>query len=143
MKWLEVMAPRLEWQHGLCTWNQLLDAGVTRDQIQSAVTAHALVRVQPMVYALAGAPPSSKRNLLAACLSSGGFASHRSAAALWGVPAPGPPRPEILSASHHRPRVHNTIVHRTDRLDRVDRTTRDGIPTTALARTVLDLGGVC
>src|SRR3954471_3013631 len=136
MKWLEVMAPRLERQHGLCTWNQMLERGVTRNQIRSAVTAHTLVRVQPMVYALAGAPPSPRRDLMAACLSSRALASHRSAAALWGVPAPAPPRPEIMTTTDHRPRLQNVIVHRTDRLDRVDRTTLHGIPTTALARTV-------
>src|SRR5438270_5669931 len=47
-----------------------------------------------------------------------------------------------LGRGDHRPRLHEVIVHRTDRLDRVDRTTIDGIPTTALTRTVLDLGAV-
>src|SRR5205814_511710 len=107
-----------------------------------ALASGLLVRVQPSVYALGGMPDTPARAVFAACLSASGFASHRSAAALWGLPAPVPRRPEVLMTGTSRPRVPGVIVHRTDRLDRVDQTSRDGIPTTALARTVLDLGAV-
>jgi len=142
MKDFERVAAVFSSQHGLATWTQLMMAGVTRHEIGTAVASGLLVRVQPEVYALRGAPASTRRDLLAACLSADAFASHRSAAALWGLPTPGARRPEIVSATRHRPRVTGVIVHRTDRLDRVDRTIREGIPTTALARTVLDLGAV-
>src|SRR4051794_11855608 len=104
-------------QRGLCTWDQLIELGFTQRQIVYAVRTGLLVRVQPGVYAVGGAPATPERDLLAACLSSGAVASHRSAARLWGLPAPGPVRPEVLVAAGHRPRLNRTIVHRTDRLD--------------------------
>src|SRR3954470_2737172 len=132
----------LEGQHGVATRAQLLAAGVTRHELTTAVATGLFVRVQPNVYRLRGSQPSTDQLLLAACLSAGADASHRSAAALWNVPAPRPPKPEIVCAKAHHPRVQGVILHRTDRLDRADRTTLHGIPTTALARTVLDLGAV-
>ena len=129
-------------QLGLCTWNQLIAADLSRRQVGYAVTTGLLVRVQPGVYALGGMPDTAERALLAACLASGAYGSHRSASRLWGLPTPGPARPEVVALSEHLPRLRGVTVHRTARLDRVDRTVRAGIPTTALARTVLDLGAV-
>src|SRR4051812_43916876 len=126
-------------QHGVATREQLAAAGMTRHDIASAVTHGVLERSQPRVYRLPGAPSTDRQATHAACLSANGLASHRAAAALWEIPAPRLHRPEILVVGDHAPRLRGVLVHRTDRLDRVDRTTRDGIPTTALVRTVLDL----
>src|SRR3954452_10077389 len=129
-------------QHGLATWDQLLAAGMSRQQIGRAVQSGLLVRVQPGVYALGGMPETPERALLAACLASGAFASHRSASRLWELPTPGAVRPEVVAVAEHVPRLRGVTVHRTAQLDRVDHTVRAGIPSTALARTVLDLGAV-
>jgi hypothetical protein len=141
MKWFEGVAERAALQHGLCTRAQLLQV-MTEDQLKRAVANGVLLRVQPRVYAVGGAPQSRQQALLAACLSAGGRASHRAAAELWAVPAPRSPQPEIIVVGTSHPRLDGVTVHRTDRLDRGDCTTIDGIPTTALARTVLDLGAV-
>src|SRR3954452_19322016 len=87
------VASVLEAQHGVATRAQLLAAGVTRQELTTAVTAGLFVRVQPNVYRLRGSQPSTEQLLLAACLSAGAAASHRSAAALWNLPAPRPSKP--------------------------------------------------
>src|SRR3954454_6624414 len=90
------VAAVLEAQHGVATRSQLLAAGVTRHELTTAVATGLFERVQPNVYRLRGSQPSTEQLLLAACLSAGAAASHRSAAALWNLPAPRPPKPEIL-----------------------------------------------
>src|SRR3954471_3504767 len=96
MKSFDGVAAVCSRQYGLCTRDQLLDLGWTRHEIDGAVARGLLVPVQPRVYAIGGAPDTPERALLAACLASGGVASHRSASRLWGLPTPGPVRPEIV-----------------------------------------------
>src|SRR3954453_8974542 len=123
-----IAAPCLS-QHGLASWDQLLAVGMSRQQIGRAVQSGLLVRVQPEVYGLGGMPETPERALLAACLASGAFASHRSASRLWGLPTPGAVRPEVVAVTEHVPRLNGVTVHRTARLDRADRTVKTGIPT--------------
>jgi len=70
----------------------------------------------------------------------GAVLSHRSAAELWAV-MPVTRRVPHVSVSRSR-RPCATVVFHHPRLDPVDLTTRDGIPVTAPARTLLDLAAV-
>ena len=77
---------------------------------------------------------------MAAVLACGSEAllSHRSAAALWAFrPAAGPLVDVTTTRSRHGER--GIRVHRVRALDPEDRTRRDGIPVTTVARTLLDL----
>jgi hypothetical protein len=68
-------------------------------------------------------------------------ASHRAAAHLWGLLAGDEPRPEVTAPRHLRRRC-DVVVHESDKLP-ADHVTRvDGIPTTSVARTLIDLCAV-
>src|SRR4051794_26653375 len=58
-------------QYGISTRAQLLDAGLTRAQIELAIGEARLVVVQQGVYRLAGAPVSVHGTLLAGVLAAG------------------------------------------------------------------------
>lgn len=81
-------------------------------------------------------------NYLAAVLACGpeAWLSHRSAADLWGL------RPSALRLEVTVPqpagRVPGVEAHRSRMLDPVDFTTKEGIPVTTVARTLLDLSAV-
>jgi hypothetical protein len=96
-------------------------------------------------YYVAGAPPSWKGDLLAACWA-GGFravASHRSAAALWDLAGGRRSIQEITCPRWRRARHDGLVVHETKAFDPVDGIVVEGIPVTTPERTLLDLGPVC
>ncbi|MDQ1395829.1 MAG: hypothetical protein QOG64_1088 [Acidimicrobiaceae bacterium] len=133
-----------ERQWGAIGRKQLTALGLGVAQIDRLVATKRLVPLHRGVYRLAGAPPSCRQSLLAACLAGGphAFASHRSSGALWDLARVRQIRPEILVPGVTAPSVRGVIVHRTDGWDAEDATAIDGIPCTALPRTVLDLGAV-
>lgn len=97
------------------------------------------------VYLVAGATRSWKGDLLAACWA-GGFravASHRSAAALWGLAGGRRSVQEITCPRWRRARHDGLIVHETKAFDAVDAMVIDGSPVATPERTLLDLGAVC
>ena len=92
---------------------------------------------------MGGAPVTARQALLAAVFGAGlSMASHRSAAELWGIGGIRSIGPEITLPGSARPRLRGVIVHRTNAVDAVDITAIDGIPTTAIPRTAMDLGAV-
>jgi predicted transcriptional regulator of viral defense system len=96
-------------------------------------------------YYVAGAPPSWKGDLLAACWA-GGFravASHRSAAALWDLAGGRPSMQELTCPRWRRARHDGLVVHETKAFDPVDAMIVEAIPVTSPERTLLDLGAVC
>jgi hypothetical protein len=96
-------------------------------------------------YYVAGAPPSWKGDLLAACWA-GGFravASHRSAAALWDLAGGRRPIQEITCPRWRRARHEGLVVHESKAFEPVDAMVIEGIPVTTPERTLLDLGAVC
>ena len=124
-------------QHELFTWRQAKEVGLAERTVRAYYE-----RVEPRVYRTRPAEPAWVQALHAACLSAGPAAvgSHRSAAALWrldGVP-PGTLELSVLAANGYR----RHAVHRVGHLAAVDVTRVDGIPVTALARTLVDLGAV-
>jgi very-short-patch-repair endonuclease len=81
---------------------------------------------------------------MAAVLAAGPDAvlSHLSAAALWGLRAEGTRRVDVSVAGRAgRKERPGLVVHRPRGLPPTDVTTRDGIPTTTLTRSLLDIAG--
>jgi hypothetical protein len=97
------------------------------------------------VFRMAGAPRSWKGDLLAACWA-GGFraaASHRSAAALWGLAGARRNIAEITCPRWRRARHDLVVAHETKALDPADLTVVDCIPVTSPDLTLLHLAAVC
>ena len=129
-------------QYGLLTRRQWLDSGLTQRQLEHAVRSGALRALYRGVYAVTGSRPCFERDVLAACLATGGVASHRCAAYLWGFRKFQRPTVEILVATAHTPRLPQATVRRTGRLDSDERTRLGILPVTTRARTLLDLVSV-
>jgi hypothetical protein len=129
--------PIAEGQHGLVTWDQGVEA-VGPDRMGSEIRAGRLVRERPGVYAVAGAPRSRQRDVLAVCLTTGGVASHRSAAWLHGFGLTSF-RPEITTLPGARVRLPGVLAHRSTVLPPEHLTVVSGIPCTTPARTALDM----
>jgi hypothetical protein len=72
-------------QHGIVTWDQCLGAGLTPRQVEVRVKSGVLVPLHHKTYRFASTAPHFEQSVLAACLAGGGYASHRCAAALWGL----------------------------------------------------------
>jgi hypothetical protein len=127
-------------QHGLVTRGQLLAAGLSSTAIGRHVAAGAWLPLAAGVYALASSPATWHRQVLAACLAVGGIASHRTAAALWGL-AGCRPGPVHVIVQHGRSScAPPATVHQSRTLRPVDCTRVGGIPVTTVARTLADLG---
>jgi very-short-patch-repair endonuclease len=131
-------------QYSLAHRQQALDLGMTPKQIHDRLAAGWLTRMHEAVFLVGGALPSPEQAVLAACLATGSqaVASHRSAAALWGLRGIEAAGPEItLWANTHRP-LQGVVVHRTRVLEPIDISRHRRIPVTTPARTLLDLGAV-
>ena len=124
----------------MVTRAQLLDAGLSPDQVHRWVKAGRLIAVHRGVYAVGHLPPSPHAQTMAALLACGPTAvlSHRSAAKLWGLIRYDGPI-EVTAANTHRRR--GIIVHR-HRLTEADVTRHWGLPVTTVARTLADLAPV-
>lgn len=130
---------------GVVTWWQLIEAGITRSEIQHRLAIGALIRVHPGVYRVGHVAPSVEATYLAAVWACG------SGAALSG-PAAGyllgllrnraiPPHAEVTTPTERRVRGVRTKRSRRAPLED-DTTTWRGIPVTTVARTVVDLAAV-
>jgi very-short-patch-repair endonuclease len=134
-------AERASNQRGAIERSEAIDAGHTRASLQHRVDTGRYDRVQPRVYRVAGAPVTYEQRLLEACKSTGGVASHRAAAALWGLDVP-PGTLEVSVTRARCPRPKGVVVHRSSDLGPEQCTVRYGIPVTNPLRTLLDLGAV-
>jgi very-short-patch-repair endonuclease len=128
-------------QHDVVSLEQLLRLGLSDDAVWKAVAAGRLHRVHRGVYAVGRAELTAKGRWMAAVLASGDGAllSHASGAALRGLRPTAAaridvtvPRPSPIS----RPGIR---VHRHPDLAPADVAEVDGIPTTSVSRTLLDL----
>ena len=129
-------------QHALITHRQALDAGLTAAQIRHRCRTGRWLRLHRGTYLIAGAPVTWETKVHAAVLAAGeeALASHRTAAVLWGLDGFRPGRVEISVPRHHRPEHLPVRLHESTDLDLARPVRRQGIPTTGLLRTVLDIG---
>jgi hypothetical protein len=126
-------------QHGLVTRVQLLAAGLSSTAIGRRLDAGAWLPLAAGVYALASSPPTWQRQVLAACLAVGGIASHRTAAAMWGLSSFRPGPVHVLVAHGRSSCAPPATLHQSRTLRPSDVTRIDGIPVTRVARTLADL----
>src|SRR3954447_2103839 len=130
--------------HGLVTRAQLRQLGVLDATTARWVQLGRLERLAPEVYRIAGCPETWAQRVMLATLDSGGWASHRTSAALRGLD--GHPRREIEVVverwKRSGPRPSCYIVHESKDLRGVDLDAVDGIPCTSMVRTLIDLPAV-
>jgi hypothetical protein len=129
-------------QHGVVARRQLFDLGLGEDAIDHRLRSGRLIRLRRGAYALGHAELRREGLVLAAVLSSreGTVLSHRSAARLWGLRPWSARFVEITAPGHGGVRrAGDLLVHRSAELLPNETTTEIGVPTTTVARTLLDL----
>ncbi len=129
-------------QHGVVTTAQLLALGWSASAVSRMVASGRLVRLHHGVYRLAGAPTTWRQLVMAATLAAepNAFACHRTAAALHPLFNTRGGIVEVLAERTPRHRAGSVVRHRTLDLPAVDRWVIDGIPVTAVNRTLIDVG---
>lgn len=133
-----------ERQHGVVARRQLLAAGVDAERVRRWREGGRLVDLRRGVYALGHGLLAVEGRWMAAVLACGPgvVLSHRSAAALWGLRAPGAAAIDV-SVPADGPRGGAGIrTHRTQVALPAFATTERGIPVTTVAWTLLDLAAV-
>lgn len=128
-------------RHGVFSRREAIALGATAAIIRRRIETGRWARLYRNVYRLAGVPETWHQRLLAACLAWDGVASHRSAAAVWGLAGVTPRALEITVPAARRRRAEGVIVRRAH-LRGSDVTKRHGIPVTTVARTLLDVAAV-
>ncbi|MBN4047654.1 type IV toxin-antitoxin system AbiEi family antitoxin domain-containing protein [Acidimicrobiaceae bacterium AH-315-P05] len=136
----EAQACILRANHGVITRGQARGSGLTSRQIDRRVKSGEWVRVYPSIYRHGAIAPTWYSEMLAACHSAGGIASHRSAAYLHGFDGFKPTRRELVVAHGQRRQHRGVIVHQSTQMGSFDVVNR--IPCTGILRTVIDLGAV-
>jgi hypothetical protein len=131
-------------QRSLITRRQLLELGCPKALIEAWLDAGLLFRVHRGVYALAGARVDFDFRVLAGVLAAGedAVASHRTAAALFGLRRVMCDAVEVTVPGRRAPKGKGLVGHRSDRLEAADRTVIGVVPVTTPVRTLLDLAGV-
>jgi predicted transcriptional regulator of viral defense system len=126
-------------QHGVVSLSQLIGCGFTAGGIQKLARHHRLHRVHAGVYALGPAPLSPLGNRIAAVLAAGpgSLLASRSAGAHYGLITNTSSLIDVMSPQ--RVRRAGIRAHRMSELAARDRTSHLSIPTTSVARTLLDL----
>ena len=127
-------------QHSIFTLAQARESGFTRPVIRRKLERGDWTEVEPRAYRVAAAGPLEWRaRLIALALSTGGVASHASAAALYALVDP--PAQHEVTVTRAARSGSAVLAHSSTSLAAIDVATVDGIPATSPARTVIDLAG--
>lgn len=121
--------------HGVLTVDELVALGCTPAQVRRALDRGELTRRHAGVLVVAAAPPSWEQRLLVATHAGGPgtLASHRSAAALWGLDGSTRGRPEVVTPRHLRSWAsHLGKVHESTDLHLAQPVERLSIPCTGI-----------
>lgn len=137
----QVLAALARRQHAVFSGRQAVERGVTRKMLRSRLAAGWLNRLDHDVFHIAGTPVTWQAKVMAAVLAGGpgAVASHRTAAALWGLDDFPRGTPEVTVPRGVRLRRTGVRVHSSTDLDRCGTRLRERIPVTDPARTLLDL----
>lgn len=131
-------------QHGLLSFDQARALGLAGHQIKERVEGGRWQRIHVGVFRIRGAPTSYPQRLLAACLAIGpeAAASHRAAATLHDLLTYREPPVEVTTTRLRSPELDGIVVHRLADLQERWVQVVDGLRTTTVARTLVDLGAV-
>jgi putative AbiEi antitoxin of type IV toxin-antitoxin system len=137
----EVLARIARRQHGVVTRKQLLDAGISSDEIKWRLREGGLIRVHRGVYRVGHRAPSIEARYLAAVLACGEGAvlSGQAAGYLWGLLKGTAPPPEVTAPTNRKVKGVRT---RRARRGETEGTTRHGIPITTVPRTLVDVSSL-
>lgn len=129
-------------QHGVVTRAQARAAGLSEHQVRYRVRNQRWEPLGPGAFVVAAALAETDpvlSPLIAACLTLGGMASHRSAAWLWGIDANPSFRAEVTvsRARHHR--RPGVTVYSTTQIELAGLTIIRHIPSTGVERTLIDM----
>ena len=126
---------------GVVTRVELLDAGITRNEIEGRLRSGLLIREYHGVYRVGHRAPSVEARYLAAVKACGEGAaiSGRAAAHLLGLVKGSPPPPEVTAPRKRRVKGVRTRVCRS--IDRTEVSMCRGVPTTTVPRTLVDIAG--
>ena len=145
MKTKEDVGRKAKQQFGIISRAQALEAGMSSSAIDRRLKSRVWEPVCPRVYRIAGAPDSDHQRILAAVLALGpkAMASHTTAAWLWGLQGlSGKKLPEPIEVSaprHSGLALKGVRIHHPRDLATAGKSKRNEIPTTHLARTLVDL----
>jgi Transcriptional regulator, AbiEi antitoxin len=129
-------------QHGVISYSQLKAAGMSQPVMSKRTKAGRLHRLHRGVYAVGHTKLSFEGRCMAAVLAIGSdaAASHRSAAALWGLLRPHEGGVDVtVRGSGGRRKRPGITIHRSHSLIAAVVTRRNGIAVTKPARTLRDL----
>ncbi len=132
-------------QHGVFTVEHARLLAIEAKTLDRLAAMGAVERVHHGVLRFRAVPSMWKGDLLAACWA-GGFravASHRSAAALWGLKGGRRHIAEITCPRWRRAQHDGLVVHEHTALDPSDCTVVDGIPVTTPELTLLGIAATC
>jgi very-short-patch-repair endonuclease len=128
-------------QHGVVALWQLVAVGISTQAVKRRVRAGRLHRVWKGVYAVGHRKISWQGRIMAAVLLHGpaAVASHRTAAALWDLLPPRGNDVYVTVPAAGRAKRKGIVLHQVRGLHEKDRAIRQGIPVTALGRTLIDV----
>jgi very-short-patch-repair endonuclease len=127
-------------QHGVVTRAQLVNAGLTNQDVDRRVKARRLRRLHRGVYAVGHRALRAEGRWMAATLAVGGVLSHASAAAAWELRVSNAAVTDVMvRGDGGRDRRAGLRVHRSTTLGPGEMTVVRGIPITTPARTIIDI----
>jgi very-short-patch-repair endonuclease len=130
-------------QHGVLTYRQGLEVGLTPGAVAYWASTGRIVRVARGIYRVAGAASTPEQRLTVALLAAGpdSAASHETGAALHRVPGFEVEPITITVGRNGRRSLRGVTIEQSLALPPDHVTAIDGIPCTTLARTLFDLAG--
>jgi very-short-patch-repair endonuclease len=136
------LAGHAQRHHGTICADAAQELGISTSTLWSWKRQGRLLQPAPEVYVVAGTPVTWHQRVAIAAISSGGWASHRTSAALWELNGADYRHVEVVTLHGRARERQQWTVHETRRLRGVDLQEVDGIPSTTVARTILDLPAV-
>jgi len=137
-----VIARLAHGSHGVVTRAELLEAGVSQDEIDERIASGALIPVHRGVYRVGHRAPSLEATYMAAVKACGKWAAlcGLAAAYLYGLIKSAPKEPEVMAPTERQ--VDGVTTHRARAgIDKRDLARHRGIPVTRVARTLVDIAG--
>jgi very-short-patch-repair endonuclease len=125
--------------YGVVTYEEMVDARISRGEIRHRLQTGALLREYPGVYRVGHQAPSTEATYLAAvrACGDGALLCGRAAGHLLMLFKGPPPPPEVVTRTERR--IKGIRTKRSRRLDPRDGMVWRGIPVTTVARTLVDL----